>query len=252
MAQSFEALPDIRSAELTPAFWTDFAGVEVPGVRQQLVALARLEIARVGPVNFNTKIVCDALEVKYPIINYYFGSRVGLMAAAAMELNDEWIRLLKSVLSKSASSAEKQLRAHIEADMAYAERWGRMWIFSVYPTDSPESYGAVQAEYGERMKINHEFYLAVLTQLVRDGRKKKPTLIDFDEHSVPRLTLARTPGAFLAATSLAWSIHGLAAWTAGQHLGTQGLSEPSVPILTEQYVSKQHIKRILRVALDHD
>jgi AcrR family transcriptional regulator len=252
MVQSFDALPDIRSADLTPAVWADIAGSEDPGVREKLVALARVEIARVGPVNFNTKIVCDALGVKYPIINYYFGSRVGLMAAAAMALNDEWIRLLKSVLATSPHSAEKQLRAHIEADVAYAQRWGRMWIYSVYPTDSPESYSAVQSEYGDRMKANHEYFLAVLTQLVRDGRKNKLTVIEFDEQTIPRLTLARTPGAFLAATSLAWSIHGLIAWTAGQHLGTQGLSEPSLPILTEQYVSKQHIKRILRVALERD
>ena len=99
------------------------------------------------------------------------------------------------------------------------------------------------------MRVNHEFWLAVLTQLVRDGRKKKPRVIEFDEHSIPRAKLAMNPGAFLAATSLAESIHGLAVWTAGQHVGTQGLSEPAAPGLTEQYVSRQHIKRILKAAL---
>jgi AcrR family transcriptional regulator len=252
MAQSFEALPDIRSAELTPEFWLQFVGSSEPGVRDKIVALAKIEIARTGPVDFNTKIVCDALDVKYPIINYYFGSRAGLMVAAVMSLNDEWIRLLKSVLTAKPTSAEKQLLAHVEADIAFAQRWGRMWIFGVYPVDSPDNYGAVQAEYGERMRINHEFWLAVLTQLIRDGRKKKDTAITFDELSVPRANLALSPGAFLAATSLAWSIHGLAAWTAGQHVGTKGLSEPSAPALTEQYVSKQHIKRILKAALAQD
>lgn len=249
MALSFDALPDIRDAEFSREFWLDFAGVEDPGVKEKIVALARIEMARVGPVDFNTKIVCDALGVKYPIINYYFGNRVGLMAATVMAGNDEWIRMLKSVLSSKPASAEKQLLAHIEADIAYAKRWGRAWIFGVYPTDSPDNYSAVQAEYGERMRVNHEFWLAVLTQLVRDGRKKKPTVIEFDEHSIPRAKLAMSPGAFLAATSLAWSIHGLAVWTAGQHLGTQGLSEPTAPALTEQYVSRQHIKNILKAAL---
>jgi hypothetical protein len=39
-------------------------------------------VAIVGPASFNTAGVCDTLGISYPMVNYYFGNRDGLIAEA--------------------------------------------------------------------------------------------------------------------------------------------------------------------------
>ena len=48
---------------------------------RDLIILASIDqIVETGPVDFNSGTVCDMLNLKHPMINYYFGSRDGLIA----------------------------------------------------------------------------------------------------------------------------------------------------------------------------
>jgi hypothetical protein len=50
---------------------------------RDLIILASIDqMIETGPVDFNSGTVCDLLNLKHPMINYYFGSRDGLITEA--------------------------------------------------------------------------------------------------------------------------------------------------------------------------
>ena len=58
---------------------------------RDLIILASIDqISETGPVDFNSGTVCDLLNLKHPMINYYFGSRDGLIVEATIWAYRGW------------------------------------------------------------------------------------------------------------------------------------------------------------------
>lgn len=239
--------------EITEEFWVAECGNPAPPVREQLVILTAREIARVGTEAFNAKDVCDLVGAKYPMINYYFGSREGLLQAAAMRTHDLWITNVRNALSSKPSEPLKQLKAICKAEVAFAKEWGQMALLATHP---PQTSSALSLDEDkdldsvvERREANTELYLGILTKLIIDARKGKQSLVEYRRNRVPIDDLKSQPLAYIAATNLAWSIRGLASWFAGPHDGDWSIENPSGTPITEQYMAKQAIKRMLKASL---
>ena len=239
--------------KLTEEFWIEECGNPAPSVKEQLIILTTREIARVGPEAFSARDVCDLIGAKYPMINYYFGGREGLLQAAALRVHDLWIKNVRDALSSKPSEPMKQLKAICKAEVAFAKEWCPMALLAANPVLFTSKTSDAESEDGDsaidRREANTELYLGILTKLIIDARKGKPSLVEYRRNRVPIDDLKAQPLAYIAATNLAWSIRGLTSWFAGPHDGEWGIENINGTPVTEQYMAKQAIKRMLKASL---
>jgi AcrR family transcriptional regulator len=211
--------------------WLTYGGTASPTVREKLVFLTVDEVLRVGPADFSTKTVCDRLSVKYPMINYYFGGRDGLLAEATVLTQRKWVLDVTARLSDLSQDPVQRLRAWIEGEISWSHRMEAMSVLINCPMASKASHALLEAKHGDEMHRAVDFGLAVLTALVIDVRNGTVTPLGFDVTNAPRDGILNFPQAFAAASSIAWSTRGLTA-------GNNG----------DQAVVDQHIERMLEVA----
>jgi hypothetical protein len=72
--------------------------------------------------------------------------------------------------------------------------------------------------------------------------------IDFTIENYPRGDALKHPNAFLAATSVAWALHGLAAWSSGEHIMSEQTRMENTPTLSTKIAINNHLKNIVRIA----
>lgn len=233
----------------TFAEWHTYALNEHVPVRERLVIIAAIEIAERGVIDFNAKAVCEIGGVQFSIINYYFGGRDGLLAEAAHWAHEQWVRNVKLHLSTTPIDAAQQLRRMLDGELAWNRRWHSLSTFGAYPDASPSVRSRFADTYTARAQQIIEFHLAVLTQIIIDGRAKRKTFVDFDIDTAPKKRLALHAPALLAAISLEWSLHGLCVWVAGQHIPSQNMEDPGLTSITAELAVKNHLKAIIATAL---
>jgi AcrR family transcriptional regulator len=212
--------------------WLTYGGTASPTVREKLVFLTVDEVLRVGPADFSTKTVCDRLSVKYPMINYYFGGRDGLLAEATVLTQRRWVGDISTRLDAAPRDPAARLRAWIEGEISWSTKMEAMSVLINCPMASRASHEILETKHGDEMRRAAEFGLAVLTFLVLDVRSGTVTAQDFDVDSIPSLQILNHPQAFAAATSIKWSIRGLTGAAAAD----------------SQSVLSQHIDRLMEVA----
>jgi AcrR family transcriptional regulator len=212
--------------------WLTYGGNASPTVREKLVFLTVDEVLRVGPADFSTKTVCDRLSVKYPMINYYFGGRDGLLAEATVLTRRKWVLDVTARLRDTSPEPGLRLRAWIDGEIAWSTKMEAMNVLVDSPMASKASQAILQAKHGDEMRRAAEFGLAVLMILVLDVRGGTVTPLTFDVDTAPRDGILSHPQAFAAATSIAWSTRGLASGNTA----------------SDQAVVNQHIERIMEVA----
>lgn len=242
------ALPKNESDLATT--WTLFDSSLSRGVREKIVLLSAIDMANNGTLDFNSKNPCALIGAKSSIVNYYFGGREGLMAEAAVFVHDQWIEGVRHVLSTRPSDPRRQILKIIESDLAFAERWGEMAVFASYPNSSPVLRQLYTDKFAQRAQDAMEFYLAVLTILISDGRAGRKSLIDFEIGNLPKFKVATHTSSLLAATSLSWSIHGLTVWAAGQHVPSRNIEDKRVSSMTTEFAKKSHIRKIIDSAFN--
>jgi AcrR family transcriptional regulator len=233
----------------TPQQWLEFGVNPEPSTREKMILLAIEEIIASGPGDFNATIVCDRLGIAYPMINHNFGDRDGLIAEAIMAAHDSWSKGVETVFKTAPADPRKRLRAFVEGEVSWAIKMQGMGVLMHYPTVSTRVSAAVSRKFGDRMRRNFEFHLALISVTVADIRAKKVSDLDFSVDDYPRTELVlKQPAAFVAATSISWATHGLALWAGGDHVATSGLARDKLEQLTAGYVMNQHIKTILAIA----
>jgi AcrR family transcriptional regulator len=62
--------------------WLVFGMTGTPNTREKLIALTIEEIVKNGPSEFNAKDICDRIDAKHALVNYYFGNKEMLIAEA--------------------------------------------------------------------------------------------------------------------------------------------------------------------------
>ena len=101
---------------------------------RDLIILTSIDqMIETGPVDFNSGTVCDQLNLKHPMINYYFGSRDGLIAEAYMWAYRGWSHKVMTATRQEPKNAEKRLRSYLEASLEWAENMRAVTVLSQYP-----------------------------------------------------------------------------------------------------------------------
>jgi AcrR family transcriptional regulator len=251
MSRPTESETAARTATFSPEHWLKYGNNPNPTVREQMTLLAIEEIINSGPVDFNAGDICARLGIKNPMVNYYFGGRDGLIAEATMAAHDNWADFMLTTITAAPGNPEKRLRTWINNEIIWAERMSGMGVLINYPMTSVAAHKIVVEQFRERMQVNFEFGLAILTTLVIDVRSGKVSPIDFTVDNFPKAKLLLNVSAFAAATSIAWSTHGLAGWSSGRHVASQQIENQPSSVITKITLNRMienHIRMIIKVA----
>jgi AcrR family transcriptional regulator len=202
-----------------------------------------------GPVDFNSGNICDLLDLKHPMVNYYFGSRDGLIAEATVYAHRGWSDKLLDAVRKAPKNAEKRLRAYIAAELEWSENMKAMSLLVQYPLMSEHVRKIIDKGYALEMRTDFEYHLSMLTTLIIELRSGKNSALNFDKTNFIRAEYVPTnPKEVLAATSFAWSVHGLSTWRSGYHSASSKIRKEFATRLTEKITIDSHIDNVIAAA----
>jgi AcrR family transcriptional regulator len=225
--------------------WLRYGESATPSVRQKLVALTIEEVIRSGPADFSTKTVCDRIGAKYPIINYYFGSRDGLLAEASAVTYRKSMLAMRDCIAAAPNDAEKRFRAYIQRELDWYQELSAWGILINYPIASKVAGEILETKYGDELARYFEFYLSMVGTMVQDLRRGTVSSFDFGVDNYPRASLLAHPKIALDTISIVWSVHGIAVWSSGNQVGSRLTSGPS---LTQKMAIKHHIDHLVERA----
>lgn len=228
--------------------WLKYGSVSEPSTREKMIMLAIEDIIRVGPADFNAFRVCDRIDIKHPMVNYYFGNRDGLLAEATWWAYREWSQNVRNSMRNAPADPEKRLRAFITEETKWAERMGGMYLLLQYPLASAGSHVLVSEKYGKAMQDIFDFHLALLATTIIDLRAGKVSSLDYDENTIPAASLLLHPAEVVASGHVAWMTHGLASWSTGQHTATRQMSSRGIKGLTVEMARSAYVDQIIAVA----
>jgi len=238
------------SLSLSPEVQTIADGLGSSISTRDLIILASIDqMSTTGPIDFNSGTVCDLLNLKHPMINYYFGSRDGLIAEATVWAYRGWSDKLISAVRTAPRNAEKRLRAYIAAELEWAERMQSVTVLIQYPVLSGAVKEIVDDGYSLEFQKIFEYHIAILTTLIIDLRAGTNSDLDFNQTNYPRAEYAlKHPKELIDSTSFAWSIHGLSTWLSGSHTPTRNLRQEFTAKISEKIAMSSHIDNVIAIA----
>ena len=241
------------SVDLIPEVQAIADGLGTSISTRDLIILASIDqMTETGPVDFNSGAVCDQLNLKHPMINYYFGSRDGLIAEASIWAYRGWSDKVMTATRNAPKNAEKRLRAYLEACLEWSENMRAVTVLSQYPVLSKAVKDLIDDGYSVELQKDFEYHLVFLATLIIDMRTGKNSDLDFDKTNYPKgkYTLSH-PRELLEAASIAWASHGIMMWRSGSHIPTTNLRKEFTAKLSEDLAMKLHVDNIVEIARGH-
>ena len=217
---------------------------------RDLIILCSIDqMIETGPVDFNSGTVCDLLNLKHPMINYYFGSRDGLIAEASIWAYRGWSDKVMTATRNASKNAEKRLRAYLEASLEWAENMQAVTVLSQYPVLSKAVKNLIDDGYSVELQRDFEYHIVFLASLIIDFRSGKNSDLDFDKTNYPKEKYFLThPRELLDAASIAWASHGIMMWRGGSHIPTTNLRKQFTAKVSEDLAMKVHVDNIIDIA----
>jgi len=214
-----------HTGEDISSIWLDFGDDPDPSNRERLIFLTMREVAIVGPASFNTSGVCDTLGISYPMVNYYFGNRDGLIAEAAHRTYLRYLDKLWAAVTAAPRTPVDRLRAYLGAHLRLnveISGWGAVLNYPIFSSTIAQ---LLQDRFGEDQRHHFELNMARLSRLILDmweGQVTEPlyTLADYPREEL--IVNARLMG---ATATLSWATLGVAVWRSGGHAPSRGIPE---------------------------
>ena len=238
------------SVDLTPEVQAIADGLGTSISTRDLIILASIDqMTETGPVDFNSGAVCDLLNLKHPMINYYFGSRDGLIAEASIWAYRGWSDKVVTATRNAPKNAEKRLRAYLEASLEWAENMRAVTVLSQYPVLSKAVKSLIDDGYSVELQKDFEYHIVFLATLILDMRTGKNADLDFDKTNYPKTKYFLShPRELMDASSIAWASHGIMMWRSGSHIPTTNLRKEFTAKLSEDLAMKLHVDNIVEIA----
>jgi len=217
--------------------------------RDLIILCSMDQMIETGPVDFNSGTVCDLLNLKHPMINYYFGSRDGLIAEASIWAYRSWSDKVIAATRNAPKNAEKRLRAYLEASLEWAQRMQAVTVLSQYPVLSKAVKNLIDDGYSVELQLDFEYHIVFLATLIMEMRSGKNSDLDFDKADFPKVKYSLShPRELLDASSIAWAAHGIMMWKSGSHIPTNNLRKEFTAKMSEELAMRLHIDNIIALA----
>jgi AcrR family transcriptional regulator len=217
---------------------------------RDLIILCSIDqIIETGPVDFNSGTVCDMLNLKHPMINYYFGSRDGLIVEATMWAYRGWSDKVMTAARNAPKNPEKRLRTYLESGLEWAKNMQAMTVLSQYPVLSKTVKSLVEDGYSVELQKDFEYHIVFLAQLIIDIRSGKSSDLDFDQTNYPKAKFSLShPRELVEAASVAWASHGIMMWRGGSHTPTKIMRKDFTSKISEDIAIGVHLDNIVAIA----
>lgn len=206
-------------------FWLDHGDDPDPPNRDRLIYLAMREVAIVGPASFNTAGICDALQISYPMVNYYFGNRDGLIAEAGHTTYTRYVQKLWDAVEDAPRTPVDRMRAWFDAHLRLnveIRGWGAVLN---YPRFSSSIEEILDERFGDDHRRHFELNMARLTRLVLDLWSGTVEEFPFGLDDFPREELLGDAEAVKVVATLSWATLGVAVWRSGRHTPSKGITD---------------------------
>jgi AcrR family transcriptional regulator len=223
--------------------WLDFGDDPEPSNRDRLIYLTMREVALVGPASFNTSGVCDTLGISYPMVNYYFGNRDGLIAEAAHVTYVRYVDMLWRAVEAAPRTPVDRLRAYLHAHLRLnieIRGWGAVLNYPIFSSTIAQ---LLDERFGEDHRHHFELNMARLARLVMDVRDGVVTDVRFSVDDYPREILLADVEALALTAMLSWGTLGVAVWRSGRHTPSRGI--PELEMLGDQLI-EAYIENLIR------
>ena len=223
-ARELMMFPPHDGDDLAP-LWLDFGDDPEPSNRDRLVYLTMREVAIVGPASFNTSDVCDALQISYPMVNYYFGNRDGLIAEAAHVTYVRYVDKLWAAVRAAQRTPVDRLRAYLQAHLRLNVEircWGAVLNYPIFSRSIAE---VLDERFGEDHRRHFELNMARLAQLILDVWEERVADVEHALDDIPREELLANEALMGAVATLSWGTLGVAVWRSGRHTPSRGVAE---------------------------
>jgi AcrR family transcriptional regulator len=227
--------------------WLDFADDPNPSNRDRLIYLTMREVAIVGPASFNTAGVCDALGISYPMVNYYFGNRDGLIAEAGHVTYVRYVQKLWDAVEQAPRTPVDRLRAWFEAHLRLnieIRGWGAVLN---YPRFSSSIEEILDERFGDDHRRHFSLNVARLTRLVLDLWSGSVEDFPYGLDDFPREQLLAESEAVKVVATLSWATLGVAVWRAGRHTPSKGITD--LDRMGEELI-EAHTENMIRFAIE--
>lgn len=235
----------VDAREYSETDWLTYGEIPTPNTRAKLIALTIEEMVSAGPSKFNVKNVCDRIDAKYALVNYYFGNKEMLIAEASATSYRKSIRDWHSAILSGSKDPETRLREHLHREMDWFKGMGPWALLVSYPIASDESRALIEDNFGDELKKYFEYYLCIVGTMILDLRKGTLSDLNFDITNYPKTLLLKHPMVVMDGLSMVWSAHGLNVWSAGQQIGSANLSHEK---FTQKLAIEHHINRMVELA----
>lgn len=234
-----------QAPKLDASFWARYTSEPDPSPRDKLLFVTMSEISRRGILDVNAGAICELLNVKPPMVNYYFESFDSLLAEAAAQCYENWLEWTQRAISKKALTPSQRLRHFFNSEVERAVFYGPVIVFSAYPTLSEQVRTVLINKFKKRMEEIFEYHICVLASIFHDMKIGAVTPIEFDVQSRPfkSYQITRTKE-MLAAGSAMWSISGLNLWATDSHVGTGSLLKTGGKVARKAAI-EMHINRVI-------
>lgn len=225
--------------------WLVFGMTGTPNTREKLIALTIEEMVKNGPSEFNAKDICDRIDAKHALVNYYFGNKEMLIAEASATTYKKHVLEMRDVILAAPKDPEKRLKLFIKRDLEWHQRMNDWALLVSYPLVSKASRELIDTTFGEELKDYFEYLVALISRLVREIRTGVVSEIDFEPKRLPMHELALNAEIVLDAISILYSSHGLNIWAAGAQIGS---SRINTTVISQKIAIDHHIKRMMELA----
>ena len=227
---------------LDASYWASFGFTSEPSMREKIIAVTIDDVGRVGPMTFNAKFTCQALEIAPSLVNHHFGGRDELLAEATLICYRNYVRLMWEAVCAAKSDPKVRLRTWIETQIEWTSRMAGWGPILNYPTSSMTITRIIDEKYRKEMTDWSELHIARLIVLVGDVKRDRVSEANLEFGKLPRARLLRDMKVAMLAGSVGWSTLGVSIWKAGRHLPTGLVKELGI---IEKQILKAHVDRIM-------
>jgi len=246
VARELMLFPPHAGADIS-GIWLDFGRDPEPSNRDRLIYLTMREVAIVGPASFNTSGVCDTLGISYPMVNYYFGNRDGLIAEAGHVTYTRYVEKLWLAVEAAPRTPIDRLRAWMQAHLRLnieIRGWGAVLN---YPRFSSSIEEILDERFGEDHRRHFELNMARLARLILDVWEEAVSDFAYTVDDFAREELLRLDRVLDITATVSWATLGVAVWRSGRHTPSKGISE--LDQLGARFIDS-HTENLIRLVVD--
>lgn len=183
---------------------------------QQLLLGAIEDLSEFGPSRFSPVTLCARLKLPPSLVNYHFGSRMGLILDASVLAYEQYIEGQELALEQP--TPESRLQAWIESQIEWTIK--RAGIASVlnFPGLTGPGNEDFSRDHQARLEASATRNMQVLSTIVGQIQGVQ----DHEEAMSPE-KLVGYPNVALSTAMIGWLVLGHSVWRSGNHLPTRGL-----------------------------